>query len=54
MNVRQGPGDSIAQFRVDATPDKPKVYEFETTRDSLFQGEYQVGIVIGKIIESSF
>lgn len=47
MRVRQGPSDSIAQFRVDAPPGKPQVYEFVTTRDQLFQGEYQVGIVNG-------
>ena len=47
MNVKQGPGDSIAQFRVDAPIDAPKVYEFITTRDSLFQGEYDVELVNG-------
>ncbi len=47
MNIKQGPSSSIAQFRVDATPDQPIVYEFVTTRDELFQGEYDVGIVDG-------
>lgn len=48
MRVLQGPGDNgIAQFRVDASPDEPEVYEFETIRDAQFGGEYQVGIVNG-------
>ncbi len=47
MNVKQGPSASIAQFRVDATIDAPQVYEFVTTRDALFQGEYQVSIIDG-------
>ncbi len=47
MNIKQGPGDSIAQFRVDAPPDDPQVYEFVTTRDELFQGEYEIRFVNG-------
>ena len=48
MNIKQGPGDSIAQFRVDAKPHAPQVYEFVTTRDELFQGEYGIEFVNGK------
>ncbi|WP_197454726.1 DUF1592 domain-containing protein [Stieleria varia] len=47
MDVRQGPAESFAQFRVDASPDSPQVYEAITTRDELFQGEFQIGIVNG-------
>ncbi len=47
MRVKQGPDKNIAQFRVDARPDNPQVYEFETIRDELLQGEYEVGIVDG-------
>lgn len=47
MSVRQGPGESFGQVRVDAPVDQPEVYEFLTTRDALFQGEFNVGIVPG-------
>ena len=45
MRVSQGGQNSIAQFRVDATPDSPEVYEFETVRSGLLQGEYNVALV---------
>lgn len=45
MRIKQGPDDNIAQFRVDAPPTAPKIYEFETIRDELLQGEYEVAIV---------
>ncbi len=45
MRVKQGPDDNIAQFRVDATPESPQVYEFETVRDEMLQGEYEVSLV---------
>ncbi|MEZ6089860.1 MAG: DUF1592 domain-containing protein [Pirellulaceae bacterium] len=47
MRVQQGADDNIAQFRVDARPGSPEVYSFETVRDALLQGEYQVAIVHG-------
>lgn len=45
MRVKQGPDDNIAQFRVDASPESPQVYEFETVRDEMLQGEYNVSLV---------
>lgn len=47
MRIKQGPDQNIAQFRVDAPPTAAQVYEFETVRDGLLQGEYGVVIVDG-------
>lgn len=47
MRIKQGPDENIAQFRVDARPDAAQIYEFETIRDELLQGEYGVAIVDG-------
>ncbi|MEZ6134788.1 MAG: DUF1592 domain-containing protein [Pirellulaceae bacterium] len=52
MRVKQGADENIAQFRVDAPPESPQVYEFETIRDAMLQGEYSVSIVDGTEFQS--
>ena len=47
MRIKQGAGETIAQFRVDASSDKMHVYETEVTRSSSLQGEFDVEMVGG-------
>lgn len=47
MDVTYGSEGRQARFRVDASKDAPKVYEFEKTFDATLPGEFQVGIVNG-------
>lgn len=55
MDVKQGPADRIARFQIDASPENPKVYEFETIRDEKFNGEYSLRMVnaanLGRFIQ---
>ena len=47
MRVRQGAGETIAQFKVGASPDQMQVFETTVTRSSQLQGEFEVAIVGG-------
>jgi len=47
MRIKQGATANLAQFRVDARPEAPHVYEFEAVRDALLQGEYEVSLADG-------
>ena len=47
MDITRGSTGRLARFRVDATPQKPQIYEFTRTFDASVPGEYGVGIVGG-------
>ena len=48
MDVSFGAEGRQARFRVEATKDAPKIYEFEKTFDAFTPGEFNVGIVNGE------